>query len=196
MVVAKNEFNLARGLELKSLSSWERLLVMFRVHSISGLSQTKWRMEFAPVQTEPRSTIKPGPGLLLIYGSAIVKSLSGEGKSQCHCWDTWKPGEVLGCKFTPSPPASHGNVRGDRCPDLRLLAEGGALWWGWRNSLGTTLREKARSGRGEKWLRTKKEKSSWDQYYRKVCRGVTGRIWGGLFGSEDYRYRMLIFSLL
>lgn len=40
---------------------------MFEVHCLLGLSQTKLRMEYTPVQTEPRSIIKPAGNMLECY---------------------------------------------------------------------------------------------------------------------------------
>lgn len=111
---------------------------MFEVHSLSDLSQTKLRMECAPVQTESSLTIKPGLGLLVLYWSVIVSNLSGgEGKSLCHCWCVWKLGVVQGHQSVPSPSILPGTWRiscrtwrtcvWEDTPYLPLLAEGLAL---------------------------------------------------------------------
>lgn len=170
---------------------------MFTEHSLSGLSQTKWRMECAVVQTEPSSTIKPGPGLPLTYGSVIVKSLSGgEGKSQCHRWDVWKPGVVPGHK-SPVPLLFHtANVSGDAWGCISWWKVG-LLWWAWRNSPGINC---SRSNGGKKWLGTKKERnvteisvagSSRESLHMGYWRDLRETLWIQSFWAKDACFSLL-----
>lgn len=138
---------------------------MFEVHSLSGLSQTKLRMECAPVQTEPLLTIKPGLGLLVIYWSVIVNNLSGrEGKSQCHCWYVWQLGVVRGHQYIPPVPGvlSSCHTRGTLWKKMSctytLLAESRGLGWWLIYSRGTALGGIQGAMGGKKWLGRKEIK--------------------------------------
>lgn len=140
---------------------------MFEVHSLSGLSQTKLRMECTPVQTEPSLIIKAWLGLSLIHWSVIVKNLSGgEGKNQSVslliCVNSTviqghKSMLSLPCVLSLLSQPCHMSGRRYSVP---ATSEWQVVLWcrSLISSQGTTLGENTGCNEDKKWLGTEREK--------------------------------------